>query len=198
MTGGAWMSEQSETSGHGERIQESKRRSLAPLIAALLVMLALGVGGGYLLGASRGEGDSDASQTTTPAEPGSQDSTQPTRPVAVATPGAALAPLSGPPEGTMAMLETSTVDADATYAVTFSPFGYGPGQAGSSLVVRIETATPQNASARGFDMGGRNVLATLAGGDTDVAKGGVYSGVLGFRTQGNLLSPVLRDIKPVE
>lgn len=198
MTGGAWMSEQSETSGRGERAGEPKRRSAVPLVAGLLVMLVVGVVGGYLLGTSRDAGKAGGTQTAAPAEPGSQDSTQPTRPVAVATPGAALAPLSGPPEGTMAMLETSTVDADATYAVTFSPFGYGPGQAGSSLVVRIETATPQNASARGFDMGGRNVLATLAGGDTDVAKGGVYSGVLGFRTQGNLLSPVLRDIKPVE
>ena len=192
------MSEQSGTSGHGERIQESKRRSLAPLIAALLVMLALGVGGGYLLGASRGAGDSDASQTTSPAEPGSQDSTQAARPVAVAPEGAALTPLSGPPEGTMAMLETSTVTADATYEVTFRPYGYGPGQPGSSFVVRIEKAIPRNASAERFDMAGRNVLATVVASDVEIAEGGVYTAILGFRPQGDLLSPMLRDARRVD
>ena len=192
------MSEQSGTSGHGEGAGESKRRSVAPLIAGLLVILALGIIGGYLVGTSREAGDPDASGTAAPAESGSQDSTQAARPVAVAAEGVALTPLPGPPEGTMAMLETSTVSADATYGVTFRPYGYGPGQPGSSLVIRLEEATPRNASAERFDMTGRNVLATIIPSDTEIAEGGAYTAILGFRPQGDLLSPILRDVRRVD
>lgn len=98
----------------------------------------------------------------------------------------------------MAMLETSTVPADAAYAVTFRPYGYGPGQGSGGLVIRIETAAPQNESARAFDMSGRNVLVTVSSGAGDITQGGVYQGVLGFREQGGLLAPMLRDARLVD
>ncbi|MBN2841221.1 MAG: hypothetical protein JXP37_09740 [Coriobacteriia bacterium] len=194
------MSEQVDSSSQRRGAVERRRRSAGPLIIAMLVILALGVVGGYVLGATRAAREADADQTATPTTAGaSETSTTPTqRPVVVASEGAPLEPLSGPPEGTMAMLETSTVGADATYSVTFSPYGYGPGQSGSSLVVRIDRAEAQTKSADGFEMTGRNVLVTVAGGDVDVAVGGVYSGTLGFRLQGGLLSPILRDIKRTE
>lgn len=189
------MSEQSGASGRDEQAGEPKRRSAVLLIVGLFVMLALGIVGGYLLGTAGEASDSEGSEAVAPARPESGDSTQAARPVAVAPEGTALAPLSGPPEGTMAMLETSTVDADATYNVTFRPYGYGPGQAGSSIVVRLEKAEPQNASAQRFDMSGRNVLVSVIGADMKIAEGGAYTAILGFRLRGNLLSPILRDVR---
>jgi len=189
------MSEQSGTSGREEQAGEPKRWSMVPLIVGLFVMLALGIVGGYLLGTAGEASDSEGSEAVAPARPESGDSTQAARPVSVAPEGAALVPLTGPPESTMAMLETSTVSADATYGVTFRPYGYGPGQPGSSLVVRLEEATPRNASAERFDMTGRNVLATVVASDAEIAEGGVYTAILGFRLQGDLLSPMLRDVR---
>ena len=189
------MSEQSGTSGREEQAGEPKRWSMVPLIVGLFVMLALGIVGGYLLGTAGEASDSEGSEAVAPARPESGDSTQAARPVSVAPEGAALVPLTGPPESTMAMLETSTVSADATYEVTFRPYGYGPGQPGSSLVVRLEEATPRNASAERFDMTGRNVLATVVASDAEIAEGGVYTAILGFRLQGDLLSPMLRDVR---
>lgn len=190
------MSEQTGTSGKDGRAGEPKRRSAVPLIVGLLAILVLGVVAGYVLATTRAAGESDAGETAAPAaEPVATSTTQAQRPVAVALEGVALTPLSGPPEGTMAMLETSTVSADATYEVTFRPYGYGPGQPGSSAVIRIEQATPQNASAERFNMSGRNVLVTLVGAETEIAEGGLYAGILGFRPQGSLLSPMIRDVR---
>jgi len=64
-----------------------------------------------------------------------------------------------------------------------------------ALVVRLEEATPRNASAERFDMTGRNVLATVVASDAEIAEGGVYTAILGFRLQGDLLSPMLRDVR---
>lgn len=193
------MSEQSEGSARDGVGGQPLRRSAWPLIAALLVMLALGVAAGYMLGARQDAGDRDTGNASAPAvDDSAEASSAPTsRPVAVAPEGAALTPLGGPPESTMAMLETSTVDADATYAVTFRPYGYGPGQQGGSIVVRLEKATPKNASAERFNMTGRNILATVAGGE-EIAEGGVYEGTLEFRPQGSLLGLVLRDVRPTD
>ena len=160
------MSEQvdrTERDARAEGSGESQRRSSVPLIAALLAILVLGVVVGYVLATTRASGESDVDETAAPtsAEPVATSTMQAQRPVAVALDGVALTPLSGPPEGTMAMLETSTVDADATYAVTFRPYGYGPSGGSSSVVVRIERATPQTKGAEGFDMSGRNVLVTV-------------------------------------
>jgi len=191
--------------GSGMRDEHTEAKATRGNVAARWLIVALGIlvvgaVAVYATGAIDSDQESDGEDAAAPSAVTDGD-TRPSPgqiPSAVATEGARLTSLPGPPEGTMAMLETSTVPADAAYAVTFRPYGYGPGQGSGGLVIRIETAVPQNESARAFDMSGRNVLVTVSSGAGDITQGGVYQGVLGFREQGGLLAPMLRDARLVD
>ena len=88
--------------------------------------------------------------------------------------------------------------ADALYEVVFSPFGYGPSQGGGSLVIRVSEAIPVNPSAEAFDFTGRNVLVSVVPGGVEITEGGSYTATLGFRPSGDMLGPVLRDVRVAE
>lgn len=202
MTGGAWMGEQAKIVTHDQHAagDETRGSTGARWLFAALVVLGLIVVAVLAFNAATDDPDADDGSVTEPSgatDVGSSASSGQI-PSTVATEGARLTLLPGPPAGTMAMLETATVAADAAYAVTFRPYGYGPGQGSGGLVIRIETATPQNESAKAFDMGGRNVLVTVSSATGEITSGGAYEGVLAFRPQGGLLAPVLRDVRPVD
>jgi len=202
MTGGARMGEQAETVTHDEYTADDETRGStgARWLFAVLVVLALIVVAVLAFNAVQDDpGAGDGNTTEPPGVAGVGPTASPGQiPSTVATEGARLTSLPGPPAGTMAMLETATVAADAAYSVTFRPYGYGPGHGSGGLVIRIETATPQNESAKAFDMSGRNVLVTVSSATGGITKGGAYEGVLAFRLQGGLLAPVLRDVRPVD
>lgn len=202
MTGGARMGEQAETVTRDEHAADDEIRGStgARWLFAVLVVLALIVVAVLAFNAVQddpGAGDGNTTEPAGVADVGSTASPGQI-PSTVATEGARLTSLPGPPAGTMAMLETATVAADAAYSVTFRPYGYGPGHGSGGLVIRIETAVPQNESANAFDMSGRNILVTVSSGTGGITKGGAYEGVLAFRLQGGLLAPVLRDVRPVD
>ena len=170
------------------------------LVVVLVCVLAIGVAIGLVAGGDDGllGGDSDDAEADVAApvtsDPG-QDAAQPTAP---APAGEALVAISTPPANTLAMMDATKLNADALYEVVFSPFGYGPAQGGSSLVVRLSEATALNPSAQAFDFTGRNVLASVVPGGVNVTDGGTYTATLGFRAEGDLLTPVLRDIAAAE
>lgn len=183
--------------------QQEKTGTRSPstgiIIAALALVLIAGIGIGYAVtrnGERGGSGTTTETPTiggapTGPTQPGqTAPGTRPTAPVAE---GSSLATISTPPEQTLAMVDASKLGADATYAITFSPFGYGPPQGGTTVVIRIATAEPNNESAKAMDLNGRNMLAVL-GQQAEVAAGGTYTGTLTFRPQGDLLIPVIADV----
>lgn len=177
----------------------AQRPSTATVVVALLIVIAAGVGIGYAVMRDDGR-DTPAEatgtpqpsgMTTGPSQPGqTAPGTRPTAPVAE---GSALATISTPPDSTLAMIDADKLGADASYTITFSPFGYGPPQGGKTVVIRIATAEADNASAQAMDLSGRNML-TLLGQDAEVAAGGTYTGTLTFRAQGDLLLPVIGSI----
>ena len=169
------------------------------LVVVLAGVLAIGVAIGLAIGGDglSDDGSSDAgADVAAPVtgDPG-QDSAQPTAP---APAGEALVAVGTPPANTLAMMDATKLNADALYEVVFSPFGFGPAQGGSSLVISVSEATALNPSAEAFDFTGRNVLASVVPGGVAVTAGGRYTATLAFRAEGDLLTPVLRDITVVE
>lgn len=200
MTGGAWMDEQGATAKRDEHTDGgAPGRTNTRWLLVVLGVLVIGAVAGYVIGAMNGDTGSDVADTPSAGVTDGSPAPSP-GPVAstVATEGARLTSLPGPPAGTMAMLETATVAADAVYSVTFRPYGYGPGQGSGGLVILIEIAVPQNESAKAFDMSGRNVLVTVSSAAGAITQGGAYQGLLGFREQGGLLAPMLRDTQLVD
>lgn len=178
--------------------ETTTRPSTATIVVALLIVLAAGIGIGYAVNRSGPDGSSatatDTPSSEMPTGPSQPGQTAPgTRPTAPVAEGSSLTTISTPPEATLAMIESSKLKADASYTVTFSPFGYGPPQGGRTVVIRIATAEADNESARAMDLNGRNMLAQLGPG-TEVVAGGTYTGTLTFRSQGDLLVPVIGDV----
>lgn len=113
-----------------------------------------------------------------------------------ATEGSRLTTVTQPPAATLAMIQPSKLPADARYTIVFSPYGYGPQRNGQpSLAVYLDTCVPANDSAKRLDLEGRNLLAAVLAGENPVRVGGAYSGVLTFRPQGDLLMPVISEVK---
>lgn len=189
----------------GGRASSRRTRALA-WGAALAVVLVVGVGIG-LLG---NRGSTERVDPEVVSDDGAQDglggADAPTENnghgalggIQPAPAGSALATITSPPQGTLAMVEASALAPDARYSVQFSPYGYGPPQGGQTLVVRISSATPQNDSAREFDFSGRNVLVQVASRSDVAGSGGAFTGTLTFRSQGKTLVPVLGDIAVAE
>lgn len=171
-----------------------------PITWALVLVgvLLVGAAGGFAVGrmgsAPRSSGDSvETTMTGRPSDtPELPEGVRPTEPAAA---GSALATISTPPEGTLAMIDATKLGADARYAIAFSPFGYGPAQDGQTLVIRISTATAEDNVAGTMNFAGSNMLVQLSPGETVVADGGAFTGTLTFRRQGDLLVPVVSDVK---
>ena len=176
-----------------------KPRWLIPVIV-LVGVLAIGVAIGLAIGGGNGlsdDGSNDAGADVVAPVSGDlgQSSAQPTAP---APAGETLVTVSTPPANTLAMMDATKLNADALYEIVFSPFGLGRAQGGGSLVISVSEATALNTSAEAFDFTGRNVLASVVPGGVAVTDGGTYTATLAFRAEGDLLTPVLRDIALAE
>jgi hypothetical protein len=118
------------------------------------------------------------------------------RPTEPARAGAALETLQAAPEKTITLLSLPEGVSSASYAVTFQPFGWGPGgEGGGRLVVRILEAEPVGEAPPDVpDLAGSNVSLyadqKMAG---VVTGGGTYSGVVAVRSQADVGILVLQE-----
>lgn len=114
-----------------------------------------------------------------------------------AAPGQTLAPLTAAPEPTVAAIKTGLTPDGAAYAITMRPYGIGPDSMfGSRLVIRVDSAKPMGSAPALPLLLNANVLAladTANGGG--VTKGGTYTAILTFRSDGTKLLPVLSQAK---
>lgn len=196
------MSEESNTSATPT---SGPSRTLLYAIV-LLVVLAAGIGIGLALGGNDGKTSGTATSDNTPpagtqsgsgtsgTTPG-QTTTSTGAPTAPAMKGSSLTTVSAPPQGTLAMIDATKLKSDAEYEIVFSPYGYGPPQGGSTLVIRITKAEAKTDSAAAFDVSDRNMLVALGPGESAPESGGTYAAKLTFRAQGDLLIPVIGDIQ---
>lgn len=199
----------SAEANHGAR-PTTKNPTRAILLGILLVaVLAAGIGVGLALGGRDGKSSGTSTQNNTPPAgtvPGSANPSvtpgQPTTatgaPTTPAPQGSALGTVTAPPQGTLAMIDATKLKSDAEYEIVFSPYGYGPPQGGNTLVIRITGVEANTDSAAAFDISDRNMLVLLGPGETAPASGGSYSARLTFRTQGDLLLPVIGDLEPAK
>jgi len=172
------------------------RRRLLVIALAVVVL----VGAGIALATRDGErepgaaGSGDGAQESQAAT--GTGSLEDTRSIVPAAEGSTLTSVTVQLPGMFAIADADTLKADASYTITFRPYGYGPLQGTRpTLIIRVDTASPDNDSASAMDFAGRNVLAAVAADDDEVAEGGEYAATLTFQAQGDLLSAVLRDIK---
>lgn len=124
------------------------------------------------------------------------------RPTArLAVDGQPLAELPAPPAKTVAMLVVPKGFKPATFGVAFQPYGWGPGGPdGGRILIRISSSKPTNASAKALnkDFKGRNAAVWCSPVDAKVlGKGGMYSGVLTVRPQGDVGTLYLSAVKSV-
>ena len=125
-------------------------------------------------------------------------STQPPRaPTAPEAAGQALAPLTSAPENTISALETGKVPDGSVYTVTIQPYGMGPTMPyGSRIAIRVNKFKPLGKAPGKVPLANANMLViadTTTGGG--ITKGGTYSAVLVFRSDGTKLWPILQRAK---
>lgn len=110
----------------------------------------------------------------------------------------ALSTIMSPPEHTIAFIDAKRYSADATYTVTFVPYGKGP--SGDTLVIRISESEPGGDIAKPFDFRGQNVLVNMVQipANSRVVRGGEYSGVLRLVAQRDMLAPFLTSVKALK
>ena len=196
------------TDGHGAR------PGTMTLTLAAVALLVVGGVAGYLVGRSgsgtttAGDAPAESTQTTDADAPDNASDTAPDgsdAPVTDAAPtepapaGSAIETITTPPAETLAMIDPSRLDPDARFSVTFSPFGYGPPQAGgATLVVRISEAILETEEATAMDFTDRNLLAIVDPAEAPLTEGGTYTATLTFQEQGGLLLPVLGGIAMAE
>lgn len=142
------------------------------------------------VGANPGTG----SRTTTSTRPGVRRPTE-----APATPGAPLTELTSPPPRTVAMLVVPKGFTAATYAIAFTPYGWGPGgRTGGRILINITSSKPTNASAKVLDKDFANRNAAVWCSPKVAAAlstGGAYTGLLQVRPQGDVGTLYLMDAK---
>lgn len=170
-----------------------KRRRL--VVIGVLVLAVVVVAGVVGLG---GTTDDEPEQRGGSAPSSPAPSAEGTTAAHVAGKGSPLPTISTPPAGTFAMADAAKLGADARYAITFSPYGHGPGAGGQTFVIHVSTATPENESARAMSFADRNMLVYLGQGEAPLQTGGAYTAVLGFRADGALLVPVVSTVRPAE
>lgn len=107
----------------------------------------------------------------------------------------ALSTVRTPPTHTIAYIDAKRYSADATYTVTFVPYGKGP--SGDTLVIWVTESKPGGDIAKPFDFRGKNVLVSMAQlpANSRVAKGGEYTGELRLVAQREMLAPFLTSVK---
>lgn len=112
------------------------------------------------------------------------------RPTAPVPKGSKVTSISAPPTQTVGMLVVPKGFKGAQYAVTFRPYGWGPGgAAGGRLVIRIDTSKAVDAGAKAYgkDFSGRNAIAFVVPSAAAAIKlGGTYTGQLLLRPQADV------------
>ncbi len=134
-----------------------------------------------------------------PGSPGSAPEENIAPPEASNSPAATgekLMMLSKAPERSLWTLSADSYDAGATASIGFMPYGFGPGDYGKSISVKITSSTPDlSAGARFPDLLGRSVVLILD--DNDIDTGGAYSGTVVTRAEGDRLVLVLQSVEPL-
>jgi hypothetical protein len=117
-----------------------------------------------------------------------------------APPGQVLAPLSDAPGQTISALKLGSMSDGSAYTIRMRPYGIGPSSnLGSRLVIRVDTAAAGIHAPTSTKIANTNVIAlvdTRHGGT--VTRGGTYSAVLTFRSDGKRLLPVLSEVKATQ
>ncbi len=110
-----------------------------------------------------------------------------------AAPGATLAPLKSAPNPTIVALESGTTPEGAQYKITMRPYGIGPDIIfGSRIAIRVDSATPIKSAPKNDKIEDANLLVVANTNDGgDVTKGGSYTAVLTFRSDGEKMLPIL-------
>ena len=108
-----------------------------------------------------------------------------------------LAAVGFAPPRTLAFIEPSKAGASDSYTVSFAPYGYGPGGARRSLVVRVNRSTPVGKPKRPYPFQGRNVMLDTSGITVGrvIEVGGTYSGTIVLVPKDGMLVPSLRDVR---
>jgi len=107
--------------------------------------------------------------------------------------GEALTPLTEAPEDTVSALKLGTVADGTRFIIQMRPYGYGPSSfLGSGVVIRIDSSTPPTLAKDNYLV----IANTTDGGG--VTKGGTYTAVVTFRSDGSKLIPILSKAKLTE
>lgn len=140
-----------------------------------------------------------------PSPPGTKPGTSPSpqtqtsKPVEPVKNGSKLTQLKSPPERTIGMIVIPDDFKSARFAVTFTPFGWGPsGAAGGRLIAKITESEALDVGAKALnrDFTDRNATLWCSKTIADKVKvGGTYSGVLEVRRSGDTGTLFIVDIK---
>jgi hypothetical protein len=113
--------------------------------------------------------------------------------------GARLDVVDNPPPDTIAILDEGSATPGSTYAVTFAPYGLGPGDGQSQqLVVKVLSSTSQPGVRKPFQFSGHNALVNLAADANGVVVvGGQYQGTITLVDRQGLLVPEISGVTAV-
>jgi hypothetical protein len=125
-------------------------------------------------------GDNAPGSDTPPGAP-SGDSERPTEPVRA---GAPLGSVLSPPERTLSAIGLPDAFDGGSFAITFQPYGWGPGGLDGGRIVILVTAAAADAGAAGLpDLTDRNAIVEVDPSVSDVVTaGGSYNGTLRVRS----------------
>ncbi len=116
---------------------------------------------------------------------------------APAAAGQTLAPLTSAPSDTISALKIGLVPDGAVYNITMRPYGIGPSIAlGSRIAIRVDSSTPVRGAPAKPPVANANwlvIVDTTHGGT--VTKGGTYTAVLVFRSDGTKMLPIIERVK---
>jgi len=110
---------------------------------------------------------------------------------------AALAPLKEAPSNTISGLKVGLLPEGSQYFISFSPYGYGPDSVlGSCVAIKVSSAKPLGSAPENKTIAKSNMLVVM---NTDrageVTKGGNYTAILVFRSDGQKLVPIIYGVK---
>jgi|GEM_PF-3154708 len=111
--------------------------------------------------------------------------------------GEPLAPITEAPDPTISALKIGILPEGATYQIVTRPYGIGPDSPfGTRLVLRVDSAKPLGGTPANKRIAPANLLVvvdTTRGGA--MTKGGTYTAILSFRSDGSKLLPVIRGVE---
>lgn len=147
-------------------------------------------------------GTTAESDDDSPAKPGSStpadsdDDPTPERPTEPAEEGAELTTVTVPPPSTVAMLDIPEGFETARFNITFRPYGPAMGPNGPSMVITIDEMDPLGGDTDEVkDLSGLNAVCSTPPSVIErVAEGGMYSGVLEVRANGDVGVLVLTQV----